>query len=1154
MRTRAFAFVAAVCLTLNAAVVAAETKPAPAAPAPPPKPAPAAAISGKVTGADGKPIAAATVRAIPAPARAQGGPLRGGRPDVPKATVAKTDAAGAFKLEGLTGGPFVLRVEAAGLAPAYAADVPLGAALNLRLKPGLPVFGRVLDLATQKPVAGAIVTAIEREAARFGRDAAHTAVTADNGTFKIADCAAGVVTLEAVAPAKARAQLDRVPVKPLPAGEEPKFDANTLFLEPGGRLAGRVVGADGKPQADAIVTATASDGNLIAMMREGRLAQRSDANGKFAFDGIPAGNKYTLRATKDGFAADEDGPIAVEAGTDRGDVELKLESGAVLAFRLLTADDVPVKDVDVRLQPQGGGRRRGFAFGGPGDVDSSKIVPQGDGKFLVKALDAGTFDLTLSPPDFADLTKEGLKLKSGETVDLGTLRVKESKSISGRITDAAAQPVAGASVSALWFDATTPHSREVKSGPDGRYKLAGLSDQPVRNLWVRAEGYAQGSREGATPGDTSVDFVLDKTGSVVGRVQLPGGGTPPAFRVQAFPEAKEGQERPGFRIAIASRADEDKVFTDPSGNFRLDGIDPGNVTLTVLSDGRAPARKAGLRIAPDQVTDAGTLTLEEGRTLRGRVLAAKDDQPVAGATVTLSQPQGFMRSMGAEAAAGAAITALDGRFEVGGLEARTYAIDAGHPDYSPNSGRVEIPADRDPDDLVIRVSRGGTVTGLVRDAGKQPIPNVQVLLTNPGRGAGPLSASTGIDGRYTFDKIAPGDYMVIRAPTGGGPLMLIGGMKQITVREGETTTYDLDEATKISLTGRVLKGGQPVASAMLFFSGGGDAQAGGMDLRQSRTDVDGRYQIGLDRAGSYSVMVTSGSFFGGGRSAATVEVPDQPNPVVDIPLKAAGIVGHVTNAEGKPVSGAVVSAIPTGAAGGDDRPRPMQDMTEPDGAFSIDGVVAGSYKLTVAASGYRNAEVPSVTVSGESDTPSVDVRLEAGRTARGRVVDASGNGIAGATVMVADTGTIVSGRDALPTSSDVNGGFVVTLPSDGAVDVTAVAAGFPPARASAIVPQDGVEITLRAPRAARVRVMVVGADGKPVAGARVACRPVPEFLGSSYLGFLNPAPETGPDGTAMIGALGPGSYELVVSKASKRTTRAVTVGEGAEGVETVTLP
>jgi uncharacterized GH25 family protein len=1145
--------VCAVCLAASASLHAADPKPAPAPAATQAaaKPAPAKPITGTVKGPDGKAVTGATVRAIPMPPPKNEGNRRGPRLDVAKAAVTKTDASGSFRLEGTGRGPFAVRVEMPGAAPANASDVPAGAALDLRLKPGTVVVGRVLDLTTQKAVAGATVTALERDAARFGNDAAHVAKTGEDGTFQIADCAPGIVAIEAIAPGKARARLDGVVAKAKAADEERKPEANTLFLQPGGRIAGRVLGPDGKPLAEAVVTASPSDGNLFSMLKEGRGAQRTDADGKFSFDGIQAGNRYTVRATKEGLSSQDEGPIAVDAGTDRGDLELKLDAGASLRFRLVTAQDAPVNDVEARLQTVGGNKRRGFASG-PSHVDHDKIVPEGDGRFLIKSLDAGSFDVTLEPPDYTDIVKEGVKLRSGETTDLGTLRVKESKSIAGRITDTNGQPIAGAVISGLWLAGEARLSREALSKDDGRFKLAGLGDEPVRNLTVRATGYTEASREGALPGDTAVDFTLEKTGSIVGRVQLEGGAIPPAFRVQAFPEAKEKQERPGFRVVFSNGPDEDQIFTDSSGRFRLDGVDAGMVTITAKADGKAPGRKSGLKVVPDQVADAGTLILEDGRALRGRVIAAKDDAPVPGATVTLSQPQGFMMSSSRDSA-GVAISGLDGRFEIAGLEPRTYAVDASQPDYSPSSGRVEIGADADTDDFVVKLSRGGIITGLVRDAQKATLPNVQVLLTRMGMGGGPQTVTSGPDGRYSFEKIAPGDYIVVRAPAAGGPLMLFGGMKQVSVREGETTTFDLDESSKINLSGRVLKGGQPVANTMLFFTMT-DPAASQKELRQSHTDAEGRYQVGLDAAGTYAVVVAGGGkMFGGRQSGVPIQVPDQPNPVVDVTVKAAGISGRVMNSEGKPVSGAVVMVRPAASAGGDGHGRGSQDQSEPDGTFLIDGLDPGTYTLTASAAGYRNAELPPVTIANESDVSAVDVRLEAGRTVRGRVVDANGNGIAGATVMAAASGSAPSAMGAIGASSDVNGTFLVTAPADGPIDVTAVAAGFPPARAIGVQPQNGEDVVLHAPRPGRVRVNVVDPNG-PVAGARVDCRAVPDYLGGGYLSMLNRTPPTGADGTTTVSSLAPGAYEVTVSVGSKRASTSTTLAEGSEVVTNFTLP
>jgi protocatechuate 3,4-dioxygenase beta subunit len=424
-----------------------------------------------------------------------------------------------------------------------------------------------------------------------------------------------------------------------------------------------------------------------------------------------------------------------------------------------------------------------------------------------------------------------------------------------------------------------------------------------------------------------------------------------------------------------------------------------------------------------------------------------------------------------------------------------------------------------------------------------------------GMGGGPQTASTGPDGRYSFEKIAPGDYMVIRAPTGGGPLMLFGGMKQVTVREGETTNFDLDESSKINVTGRVLKGGQPVGNAMLFFIVS-DPAAPQKDLRQSRTDADGRYQIGLDTAGAYAVRVSSGSGFFGGAAAVNIQVPDQPSPVVDITMKTAGISGHVTNGEGKAVAGAIVSVMATGGApaGGDGHKRGMQAETEPDGTFLVDGLETGTYGITVAATGFQNATPPPVTIANDSDVPSIEVRLDVGRTVRGRVLDSNGNPIAGAIVTATASGSTPGGMGAVGASSDVNGTFLVTAPSNGPIDVIAVAAGFPPARAIGVQPQDGEDLVLHAPRPGRVRVSVHDANGNAVQGANVTCLAVSANAAGGYPLGLNPPSQTGSDGTATVSALAPGSYEVSVRSGAKRASTSATLAEGAEVVASVTLP
>lgn len=171
-------------------------------------------------------------------------------------------------------------------------------------------------------------------------------------------------------------------------------------------------------------------------------------------------------------------------------------------------------------------------------------------------------------------------------------------------------------------------------------------------------------------------------------------------------------------------------------------------------------------------------------------------------------------------------------------------------------------------------------------------------------------------------------------------------------------------------------------------------------------------------------------------------------------------------------------------------------QSDADGGFRLDAP-AGALVVVARCAGWLDGRSLPVALRAGDAAHVGDVRLALGATLAGRVVDAAGRPVEGARVQVDGERHVVSEAD---------GVFEVTgLPAGETTLVASAAGGLPsePLRCVVTGPAAGavrgVELRLRG--APRLRGRVLGPDGRPVAGARVA-----------RLGDLDAAIATGADG------------------------------------------
>ncbi len=1087
-----------------------------------------AELSGSVVLPDGEPAVGATVRIVenvPGGVRA----------------VVVTGDDGTFHAAELSGKNFSVRVEAIGMAPVTRIDVDAGATLEFSLEPGRQLNGVVTDKENGARVEGATIRLCDRQAGRFGYEACSRATSDKDGAFSFDELAAESSGVMAYSPRHAGAIPPSVEVPPKidPDTEEPEL--LEIQLEPGGRISGTVIGPDDSPLVEADVT--------LLHVGRGRSArypvpgnERSGDDGSFDFVGVPLGDRYYLSAETDGLARIIDGPYEIEQGDHVAGRKLRLDRGSTLKFRLVDEDDRPASVSSLHLQPEDGERWQNLLLA------PEEIRTDGRGNHTVEHLPVGLYHLELEPQDLVPIHRDDVQLELGEPTDLGTLVARLGAAISGRVTDSQGLGVEADVTARFGYG----KSRMTRSGKNGRYRLVGLDEGTARSVTVgQAQGFLSVELRDIDTGRDDVDFVLLRSAAVYGRVLTFTGEPTADYKVRAHDEAGGDGSRQSQRLGYPQlqRFDE--------GRFRLSELEPGRFTLEATSDDWAPARKTGVVVEEGQEIDVGVLQLSEGLVLEGRVVEGRESTPVTGARIKISPP-GSLRFGSSSSGVRQTESGPDGRFVLRGLASGSFEVTAEHPVFAPVQRRVVLDEGSPTEEIEIRMRGGGTLTGTVTDAEQNPVAGVRIQAVVPAGGAAPPeSGRTGSDGRYVIERLPEGSYMVMReGDDTGGLLPQGGGIKQATITDGGTTVVDFSERTRIRLSGRVLRGEEPISGATLLFVPRPEDNLTFLsgDMQAVAAGEDGSYSIGLDAPGTYQAMVQShdaGNF--GNERAVEIFVPDEESVTRDIVLSTNSITGTVTDADGDAVSGAVISASIAGAGPLDMTGRTM-GRTDGAGRYSMSGLEAGTYAMSASAHGLAVAEKPSVVIADGSNT--IDFVLERGRTLRGRVLDPAGRSVADAMVLVAPTGSNDNSIHG-STQTDLNGAFEINVPDEVAVDVSAISMAWAPGLLSGVdltvLPGD-YEAVVQLSQGGTVLVTLVGIDGTPATGVHVLAVPMNETTLDSLSFFLNPPRPSNAEGRVTLERLPQGSYTLQVPGRPDVQSVAVEVIDGDVHGITMQIP
>jgi RNA polymerase sigma-70 factor (ECF subfamily) len=726
---------------------------------------------------------------------------------------ATVDAAGRYRFDALPAGTHDVRVASGSTVQEVAsAALPGVERLDLRLRGGCTLTGRVVDDATGAPVAGASLWMLANSLDDL--PAWHVfvarAVSGDDGTFAMTELPPGspsslFATCDGYA-RNGRALETAAPQMHFAPGYPATVE---IRMRRGGVAEGRVTLDDATPVAGATVDVLTRTGGASIDISDPCV---TNSDGRFSVRGASGKAMVRVRAT---------GRRQREFPADPWTA---LRNDAIPAACAVTLDEKTVSVVDVVLAREPSRAPTGAIAGtvrredGAAPVgvlveltyvegrgaDSSAGVIAADGTFRFASLVPGRYRLDAAAAGCAPVRLDALVVPETGSLDGVAVVLARELTISGHVLDAVGEPVASARIDVgVQSDAS---DAAAASSADGAFVVRGLAAGD-RQLTVRAPGFATARISKVAAGSAGVEVRLDRAASIAGVVVDAESGEP----IAGMPvQASYATHRQGYVLYR-------DVATDAGGRFVVPDLSPESFTLWVgrANDASAAAEYVGTSV-PDVRAGATDVrvTMSRGFAIEGRVVDAAGD-PV---------PGGFIQAMGPKAGATPALAVRgtrigrDGTFRLAGLATGAYDLSAtprtaDGGDASPvRAADVQSGAK----DVVLRTEAGQVIAGrLLLEDGK-PLPqgpgSVQVRWKNELGGLSwqELGMMWSADGSFRTNALEPGrlyDIVVTSIP----------GRLGAAVRGVKPGTTDLVVTVKDGgrITGRVVDAsGAPVPAGV----------------------------------------------------------------------------------------------------------------------------------------------------------------------------------------------------------------------------------------------------------------------------------------------------------------------------------------------------
>ncbi|MFC0186763.1 carboxypeptidase regulatory-like domain-containing protein [Fictibacillus aquaticus] len=535
-----------------------------------------------------------------------------------------------------------------------------------------------------------------------------------------------------------------------------------------------------------------------------------------------------------------------------------------------------------------------------------------------------------------------------------------------------------------------------------------------------------------------------------------------------------------------------QAVTSPEGTYSISGIIPGHYTLTVSADGYQSVT-IGQNVPSNQVTTADFVLQSNPGTVTGTVTGS--GAPLANAFVEALNATGIVVS--------SILTDGAGQYSISRLSAGSYRLRVSAPSHQTFIVGFSIAEGETATVDVNLLASPGSITGTVIDEDTgAPIEGASLKVVNSS-GITDATVLTDVNGQYTVNSLAPGNYVITFYSDGHGT-KTVGAYVQSNLPT--TVNVSLKRLAGV-LTGIVSSGGSAISGSTV------DVVLNNIVVAKTLTDENGSYTISGLSPERYTVI-----FNAEGYSPVTLGAVIQDNETTvvnaDLQLTFGSLSGNVQDNEGNVLAGAVVLV-----KNADSDVLISRVVTDTNGDFNIGELLPGSYNVIANIDNYQTGLIGAIIIAGETSTVNFTLAPDpAGIT--GLVInEETSQPISGASIeiqLLDSNGVIVRS-----TFTDTDGSFIVEFLMPGTYTIIVSSEGFQASSASIQLTPGSVSfitITLT-PAPGFVSGLVADSlTGLPIAGATVNI--------SNSLGSFVDSAVTSTDGTFISHGLSGGFYTL----------------------------